>query len=759
MYTKKTLHLFLAISIMLVVSSCIQPFEKDERIYKVLVLHSYYQDSEYYKQSVALFDKYFKEEGLQVELIHKNGDMPHMSRQNMVRDALSAEVIDIEYEEPDLTIVNDDDMFHAVFQDSAWLSKRPLVFGGVNYMGDVNLSRFNNITGFTDKPDLEENLRLIKELTGTNIIFTELDSEPEDSLREVDLQKAIANLGWKQLTPNELLSNEMYKSPIDSICVVEIAATNTHLNIEAQDSDMAIRIHEAGMLDAKYVKHLQLRWSSTSNTYIDRSVMPQFTCVNQLFGDSKIRFLAGYFCSLETQIRDEVHYAAQILRGTSIALLPIKNHEKDYFMDFRAMKLLKMDVAEYRDKFQIINMPFKDRHEHLFWFLVISGIIAALSVVIAITWLTLSKYNKKYERIIQELQENNEKRDLALGESKTILWQIKDGALHLTSTGDSYNISALRERVDDEYKPFIDRLLGMGEIDGKHVIRVRLLTKDNTYAWYEIIYNLTPRNRKEKHLEGVAMDITDAKLGEDTILKANESQEIVNIKETIMANMSHDIRTPLGAVVGFADIMAAEGELLTLDERKEYAGLIKQNSKMLATMIGDILDSKSEIGVFKFHKEQVNISELIHTVWTNNRVLCPKNLKLRELQDSDTQLCLYIDPHRIQEVLNNFLSNAFKFTHSGQVIIGWQQVNHEVELYVQDNGVGIAPDKLSTVFERYYKTSEVHKGTGMGLNICKTIIEQHNGRVEAKSKLGEGSRFSAFLKLDNDGKEVHYVQH
>ena len=200
-------------------------------------------------------------------------------------------------------------------------------------------------------------------------------------------------------------------------------------------------------------------------------------------------------------------------------------------------------------------------------------------------------------------------------------------------------------------------------------------------------------------------------------------------------------------MVGFADVMVAEGELLTDEERMEYAQIIRENSQMLVTMISDILDEKSEVGSFKFHMQNVKVSDLIHRVWQNNQVLCPKHLKLWEKHEGDYDYVQEMDPSRIQEVLNNFLSNAFKFTAQGNITLGWRMTTDEIELYVQDTGTGISPQDQKNVFERYYKTSETHKGTGMGLNICKTIIEQHGGRVAVESELGRGSRFSAFLPL------------
>lgn len=748
---KSLLHIALFFFFALAFVSCQESDVPLERPHKVLILQSYSTESEQTQKATELYNKAFQEEGLNVELEFLNGEMPHMNRANIMWDYLT-KYIDTQKEDPEVIIINDDDMFHSVMSDSAWATRAPIVFGGVNYLGDYNPGKYKNITGFLDTPDLKENLRLIKELTGTNLIYTVLSIHDEDEYRKEALTKAVQELGMVH-DVDQSISKMSTLRLHDNTKTYILTLSAAHPEINSTDSTESDRtlIMENAILNAKYAKHLQLRWSTTSNTFIDRSEAPQFTAVNELFGSKHPRFLAGYFTSLETQIQDEVHYAAEILRGTSLSLLPLTEHKKGYYMDYRAMEKLNLKLDDYQEKFTIINVPFHVKHPILYGLIIMGVTILGMLILALLTYLLITAKNRKQRKMLHELAENNRKRELALGQSMTTIWQVKDGYVYQVGSNLKTSIRNFRTFIHPDHQEQFNRILNIEEPNGKHMVRMQIAYDRENYHWYELIYNITDKNRKERHIEGVSMNIDTQKRNEETIFKTNENQELVNIKETIMANMSHDIRTPLGAIVGFADIMAAEGDLLVEEERMEYADIIKQNSLMLETMISDILDEKSEIGVFKFHFEEVNISKLIHQVWVNNKILCPKHLVLCEQQDWDSSLTLNIDMNRIQEVLNNFLSNAFKFTPDGTITLGWRVATDEIELYVQDTGVGIAKENLDTVFDRYYKTAETHKGTGMGLNICKTIIEQHGGHVKVASDLGKGSRFSAFLKKEKEG--------
>lgn len=731
----------------LVLFSCQSKTPHNSRKKKVLILQSYSENNDYSKKATKLYEEAFSKENLNVDLTFRYGGMPNMPRMYLIPDFLSS-LIDTMTVYPDVVILNDDDIFHAVMSDSAWACRMPIVFGGVTYVDENRYSKLNNVTGFIDKPDIKTNLELIKELTNTQFISIELGDKDQDRLRYKDLVNAINDLGMVYDRKQRLNQMQILEIPKGNTTFVStLSGDNPYLALNDTTNSSSEYITENYFQNAKYAKHLQLRWTSTSNTYIDRSEAPQFTAVNEQFGDVNTRFLAGYFTPLETQIADEVSYAAEILRGTSIRILPQKEHKKEYFMDYNAMKQLNLKVSDYEDKFTIINIPYQIEHPFVFWSMVIIGILGIISIISLVTYAAISSMNRKQEMMLNELKENLRKRELALGQSMTTLWQIKNGIVNQLGSNRSISVDEFREFIHPDHRNIYDQVLAMNQPNGKQVVRVKIAYDQKNYQWEEIIYNLTDKNKTEKHLEGVRMNIDDLKKQEESILKANENEELVNIKETIMANMSHDIRTPLGAVVGFADIMVAEGEMLSDEERMEYAEIIKQNSQMLETMIGDILDEKSEVGIFKFYKKNIKVSTLIHQVWQNNKVLCPKHLEFKEQQENHTELTLYVDSNRIQEVLNNFLSNAFKFTPTGSIIVGWRIAAMEIELYVQDTGIGIAKEDLDSVFERYYKTAETHKGTGMGLNICKTIIEQHNGHVNVSSELGKGSRFSAFLPI------------
>ncbi|MEG1543414.1 MAG: ATP-binding protein [Tannerellaceae bacterium] len=233
-------------------------------------------------------------------------------------------------------------------------------------------------------------------------------------------------------------------------------------------------------------------------------------------------------------------------------------------------------------------------------------------------------------------------------------------------------------------------------------------------------------------------DITEKKRIEIELEAAKQSNEL---KSAFLANMSHEIRTPLNAIIGFSNILATTDDK---EERKEYVDIISNSNELLLQLINDILDlSKIESNALAFVYTLVDINGLINglvqqtrmRVTTDNLVIC---------FDEMLPICvLYTEKMRITQVLNNFLSNALKFTSKGRISIGYRLINNNSDLYfyVTDTGRGIAREKLPTIFDRFVKLDNFVQGTGLGLSICQTIIQRMGGRIGVISKEGEGSTF------------------
>lgn len=235
----------------------------------------------------------------------------------------------------------------------------------------------------------------------------------------------------------------------------------------------------------------------------------------------------------------------------------------------------------------------------------------------------------------------------------------------------------------------------------------RFFTKKNEERFTFQNNNFIKLSDGRKWIVYTAWDITDLKIMERKLRLAKEEAEESNrIKSAFLANMSHEIRTPLNAIVGFSSILATE---VSEEERVEYLDIIERNNELLLQLINDILDlSKIEAGTLEYVYANVDI--------------------------------------------NNFISNALKFTAAGSITIGYgMPENSYIRFYVTDTGTGISSENAQGIFNRFVKLDSFKQGTGLGLAISQNIVKELKGEIGVESQLSKGSTFwftLPFYKMD-----------
>ena len=243
---------------------------------------------------------------------------------------------------------------------------------------------------------------------------------------------------------------------------------------------------------------------------------------------------------------------------------------------------------------------------------------------------------------------------------------------------------------------------------------------------------------------GVMYDVTGTMEKREALSRETEHANLsVKQKSIFMANMSHEIRTPLNAIVGFSQVLETLDEG---DERKEVLNIICQNSDVLLRLINDILDASTmgtsltiEPKNINFAREFDNICQTLSQRINNPEVDFIVNNSLVDLH-------INLDMARIQQVIYNFFTNAMKYTSKGYIKLGYRySVNEGLYIYCEDTGTGIPKDKQSSIFEQFVKLNDFVQGTGLGLNICKTIVEKCGGTIGVNSEEGKGSTF--WIKL------------
>jgi len=275
-------------------------------------------------------------------------------------------------------------------------------------------------------------------------------------------------------------------------------------------------------------------------------------------------------------------------------------------------------------------------------------------------------------------------------------------------------------------------------------IEFQFICKDKTYKYLEFnSVNL----KQQEGIEGLILDcrdISQRKKDAEELLRAQKA------KEQFLANISHEIRTPINGISGMAALL---NQNPTKEERQTYLNAIKSAADNLKVIINDILDLASiESGKLQFEKIGFNLNDLLHSLIDTFGVqAAEKGIELSYTISKEANKVFIGDPVRLNQVLINLISNAIKFTHSGYIRVSIQVEKIKGQIYrlrfdISDTGIGIPNDKLQKIFESFSQAdasvTRKYGGTGLGLTIVKQLVELQNGTIKVQSKENEGSTFS-----------------
>ena len=270
---------------------------------------------------------------------------------------------------------------------------------------------------------------------------------------------------------------------------------------------------------------------------------------------------------------------------------------------------------------------------------------------------------------------------------------------------------------------------------------MRVLREDGTYTWTHVNLLVKKYAPQDRIIEIISInyDITELKRTEEMLVKARDKAEASDrLKSAFLANMSHEIRTPLNAIVGFSSLLTSTENAA---EKELYNSLIGHNNKLLLNLINDVIDlSKIESGYLELRPDWVNLTELLDESVAEYAHQVPSGVELLTNYPAHDSL-VELDSLRIKQILSNFLSNALKNTTTGHVEVFYEVDHQSVRIGVKDTGRGIPQNMLEKIFERFEKLDSFAQGAGLGLSICKLIVEKMNGRVLVDSQLGIGTTF------------------
>lgn len=292
------------------------------------------------------------------------------------------------------------------------------------------------------------------------------------------------------------------------------------------------------------------------------------------------------------------------------------------------------------------------------------------------------------------------------------------------------------------------------QLTGTHYpypVSFRLLRGDGSWEWFEgqSTY-LGQIDGVPYRVVGICMSTQAHKDIESALIAArNKAEQSDRLKSAFLANMSHEIRTPLNAIVGFSNLLTGGEVAVASEEAQTYVNLINTNCNQLLTLISDILDlSRIESETMEYSYSEFSLNSFLTEVYQVHTLTMPQDIDFGLLLPPKG-ICMVTDPIRLRQIMDNLLTNAEKFTSRGYIHLGYKisEDTKEVELFVEDTGRGIPSDQCDKIFERFYKVDSFVQGAGLGLSICKTIVEQMSGRILVSSRLEKGSRFSVWLPI------------
>ncbi len=248
----------------------------------------------------------------------------------------------------------------------------------------------------------------------------------------------------------------------------------------------------------------------------------------------------------------------------------------------------------------------------------------------------------------------------------------------------------------------------------------------------------------------VGRDYTRRKKVEQDLQVAKDRAESADkLKSAFLANMSHEIRTPLNAIVGFANLL--KEDLIDEEEKEEYINIINKSSDNLMMLINDIIDlARIESGQMNLLRSAVDVHEMLSAIYTafKQRAKAEKGNNVSiilAIPENSGKMHILADENRLIQIFNNLLGNALKFTNQGYVEFGYSISGEFIRFYVRDTGIGIVHEKHSIIFDQFRQADETvskkYGGTGLGLTICKRLVEAMGGKIGLLSEPGEGAEF------------------
>jgi PAS domain S-box-containing protein len=299
-------------------------------------------------------------------------------------------------------------------------------------------------------------------------------------------------------------------------------------------------------------------------------------------------------------------------------------------------------------------------------------------------------------------------------------------------------------RLPEDIPDLLDSIIKLGK-DEYHSTNMHHRRKDGIAFPVEITSHSLPEKNGRKTRLVQAIDITERiKAGEQMKLAKEKAEANDKLKTTFLNNISHEVRTPLNGILGFAEIMS-QPDLSDEEKRVSLSMLFESSDRLLNTITNYMDISLINSATMSLHRKDISPSLMLKELYSNIKIKCSiRNLELLlEVPEQYEKLTICSDPEILRKILTHLLNNAIKFTEKGNIKYGYIVHKTELEFFVKDTGIGIGKESLEKVFEHFVKEEhgplKLSEGSGLGLSISRGLVKLLGGKIWVESEPGKGS--------------------
>ena len=613
----------------------------------------------------------------------------------------------------------------------------PIIFSGVNYPNYEKPTGYDNISGFKCKPDFIACYKLAQ-----NIIphITRINVLTDSSF-------------WGQISQKEFL-RQWESADLKEKTGVTIRFIPYR---EMKTSRVLYPFYNASKGDIFILP----KWDFTISQFSNISTQPFLTTCNENIGHNiNSGILGGFFTLPYQQGFDGANLAAQIVKGTKkINNIPLQYHKALPVFDWTQLKRLNIAKSKLPGNSYIYNMPIYEKYKTEFIILSLAASILLLFLILLYVLeknkkkLFQSKLQSKQELLEQALQIGNFHTwsyDLSTKELSFDKGFFENTGLPIPGSYKMKRIALLRKIHPDDRQSFYKTLSTAIHARNKKVIaqfRIAFNHPDR-YEWWETHFSLSPHIfQSNAQIYGLCFSIEHLKQREMKLVTARDSTAKAELRQSFVANISHETQAPLQAIIQFANLLSDENKF-SPEERKSFIRAINRNCEILLKLINDVSElSKLDADTTPLTSEACDMNQIVKLVYSRYKTTVPKTIRF-SLDIPQKTVILKSDTIRLILLLSNMLENAIKFTKEGCITIGYNIEKREyLTLFVKDTGIGIPEEKQKLIFDRFYKCDSSTQGPGLGLSVCAAIAKLLEANIQVKSEPGKGSCFAVYIPM------------